>query len=261
MSQFRADQVQTLARLQPRHFLPEIVAHLHDFATTQCGLMSAEALTALVDNGLARSVHHGFDHRGSARFFLECMFMFGSHFDTDPQYVVFNQALRERGEAVMLDRADRMHKAVMAYINAASGPNHDHEHAALVRMATARFEGVMSLGDRRDDIVEVLDRVYPEKCRYLGKDAMANLVDVGFSLASRRGSVWTSSGALITGLMFTFGHGCFEDPQFPWIGAALSRSGTSTLDDGAPERLFSRFMTYLGLARERFEARATGPAS
>ena len=251
----RSEQMQALEEALADRYAHELVAHFEAFAPAQCEAMGRDAVRGTISMGLRSARRHGFAQRGPARFYVEAMFMLGSFFDTDPQYRTISSALYEADDGQEMHRANRLYESVMDYVDQTSGPQHDYERLALTRAVRARYEHVVALAGRpASDVVDVLHRVYPEKAQYIGDAALAALVEMGRAMAAERGSSWAVGGPLFAGLLFTFGHGCFADPQFPWISGTLDNAGSS----GAAatlERLFQKFSIYLDRAKANLEAR------
>ena len=237
-------------------FADELVAHIQGFAPTLFASMGNDAVRTTVSMGLKNALGYGFTLRGPARFYVEAMFMLGSFFDTDPQYRGITQALFDKDDTGEMDRADRLYEKVMDFVGTTSGPQHEYEKLALSRAAQARYENVISFAQRpASDLVGVLFRIYPEKAQYIGEAAVSALVEKAYAIAANRGPSWATGGALFAGLMFAFGHGCFSDPQYPWIAGALEKAESRNAASVAFEPLFQKFSIYLDRAKSNLEAR------
>ncbi|MCY1013798.1 hypothetical protein OV079_51395 [Nannocystis pusilla] len=69
--------------------------------------LGEEPMLVVVRTGMAAAERHGFNLRGPVRMYLELMLLFGSRFDTDPQYQVPRAADgRARRAADAAGRAD-----------------------------------------------------------------------------------------------------------------------------------------------------------
>lgn len=90
------------------------------------------------------------------------------------------------------------------------------------------------------DMIQVLQWAYPEKAAFLGGEALQKLVQRGGALSAQHGLSEPLGIALLTGLLFTFGHGCCTDPQYPWIAAAIKPPGEKRV-----ERLQATFKKYM----------------
>jgi hypothetical protein len=251
----RAEQMRALEEALADRYAHELVAHFEAFAPAQCDAMGRDAVRATISMGLRSAQSHGFEQRGSARFYVETMFMLGSFFDTDPQYRTITPVLYEADDGEAVDRANRLYESVMDFVEQTSGPQHEYERLALTRAVRARYEHIIALAGRpASDVVDVLHRVYPEKAQYIGDAAIAALVEKGRAIAAERGPSWAVGIPLFAGIMFTFGHGCFADPQFPWIAGTLDNAGSSGTA-ATLERLFQKFSIYLDRAKANLEAR------
>jgi hypothetical protein len=248
--------MRALEGVQTGLFADELVAHIQGFAPSLSVSMGRDAVRTTVSMGLKNARGYGFTLRGPARFYVEAMFMLGSFFDTDPQYRAITQALFDEDDAGEMARADRLYEKVMEFVDITSGQQHEYEKLALSRAAQARYENVISFAQRpASDLVGVLYKVYPEKAQYIGEAAVSALVEKAYAIAANRGPSWAKGGALFAGLMFAFGHGCFSDPQYPWIAGSLEKAESRDAASANFEPLFRKFSIYLGRAKNNLEAR------
>lgn len=251
----RPEQMRVFEKAQVERFADELVTHIEGFAPIQFVPMGKGAVRNTISLGLKNARRHGFIRKGSARFYVEVMFMLGSFFDTDPQYRGITQALFDQNDAGELVRADRLYGMIMEYVDTTSGPQHEYERLALNRAVQAQYENVVAFAKRpTSDLVNALYRIHPEKVQILGEYAIAALVDKAYSIAAGQGSGWFDGGPLFACLMFAFGHGCFNDPQYPWIAGALENA-KSTEATVVFERLFQKFLVFLNQAKSKLERR------
>ena len=255
MLTIRSEQMRSLEKAQAERFADELVEHIEDFAPIQFGSMGKGSVRNTISMGLKDARGYGFTLRGPARFYIETMFMLGSFFDTDPQYQGIIQALFDKDDIDEMVRADRLYDKIMEYIDTTSGPQHEYERLALNRAVRARYEDVIAFAERStSDCVNELHRIHPEKVQALGESAIAALVDKACAMAAERGSSWIAGSPVFAGLMFTFGHGCFDDSQYPWIAGTLENA-KSTDANVVLERLFQKFLVFLNQAKSNLEAR------
>lgn len=249
----RPEQMRALEKAQVERFANELVVHIESFAPIQFKSMGEEAVRNTISIGIKQSRQYGFTLRGPVRFYVEMMFMLGSYFDTDPQYQGIIQALFDKNEADEMSRADRLHKTLLVYIETVSGNEHDYERLAINRSLQAQFDNVVEFAGRpSSDLVNVFYKIHPEKVQALGEPAIAALVNKANAIAAQRGSSWVAAGPLFAGLMFTLGHGCFVDPQFPWVAKTLNNT-KSTDTIGILKQLFQKFFIFLNQAKANIE--------
>ena len=254
MLQFQPQQMRQLTAASLGNFVTELALHLRAFSPAHVASLDPAVLRQVIDFGTARAEHHGFSLRGPIRFYVEMMFMLGSHFDTDPQYRELLGPLHRRDDSSEMERADELHRRLMHYAEATGGPRHVFEALALERALGVRDDSVGAFADRPPQaLVEVLQAIHPEKVECIGRAAVLELVQQAFAAALQRNPAWHGAGPLFAGLMFTLGHGCLVDPQYGWIAQGLGGYGATAAD--APQRLFRTFMAFLFKCRSNLGGR------
>lgn len=252
MFTIRAEQIRAYDAILADGFALELVGHVREFAPRQFEIMGSEATGQLTRMGVETAARHGFTLRGPVRFHVEMMLMLGSGYDTDPQYAQLLAPFLDPASGGQLERAKKIHQRLLDYVAQVSGRQHQYERDALGRAGQARFEHIAILNGRSvDDTVTVLARIHPEKCAYIGRENMALLVQVAKDQAAMLGGGWRTASPLFAGLMFTFGHGCLEDIQFPWIGNTVEKWRGAD-PELATRQLFDKFLAYLGQALTTF---------
>jgi hypothetical protein len=255
MLTIRKDQIDALEQSARRRFEDDMVAHIGAFAPRHSEVLGEEGIRRVIRLGMERSAAHGLTLRGPVRFYIESMFMFGSHFDRDPQLPWASEALADGAMSDEIARADLLYARAMKYAEAVGGPGACYQVEALRRLAQ---EDVEHLPDEEAMLDEyALSRmkvVYPQKWEYVGEPTMRLLVRSARELAGRLGLTSTLGKATLIGLMFALGHGSAEDPLYPWIGSTLAKSAVEDPDIRA-ERLFSKSQTYLKHVLSGLDAR------
>lgn len=243
----RKEQMRALEMAQTSVFCAELAAHVRRIAPVQCARMGDAAVRSTVALGVQRAAGHRFTLRGSVRFYVETMFMLGSHFDTDCQYAGITGALSEEDDAEIA-RADRLYESVMAFADAALGPDRCFEIEALDRASQIPFEKLTGLANRPETaLVEALREIYPEKIQVLGDTPVTGLIRSAHEYVGEQGPGWANGASLAAEMMFLLGESCFSDPQYPWIGKALG--GESGSEPGV-ERLHREFAAFASKAAD-----------
>jgi hypothetical protein len=239
------DQLRKLARARREPFEIEMAKHLRGFARRHCEVLGEARLRAAIAANLDVAARYGLAAVGPLQLFLELTFMFGSGFATDPSLPWAKEALAHRGAGDSdLFQAARLHASVLAYLQAADGPDHAFTYAALRRVRT--LVGESAPEDLRTALPERLHGVHPEKCDYAGEAGIAAFVDEVIRRAEALGLETPRGIAVVALLMFTLGHEVFEDPLYPWVGRGLATDiGSSTEERLA--RLERRSIRFLDL--------------
>jgi hypothetical protein len=222
MLSIREEQMLAFSIEAKKQFEKEIVQHISEFAPKQYEILGESTIGRIVRLGIERAENYGFTDRGPARFYVEMMFMFGSDFDTDPQYPWAAEILFAESEDQII-RADRLHAEAMKYIEMVGGPDLEYEKEALNRILALSQRGSTPSEIGAEAVPDYLRMIYPQKCEYMGDEAIDALVQLG-TVSSGNYSASSKDVVVFVGLMFIFGHGCLSDPQYPWIANTLERS-------------------------------------
>jgi hypothetical protein len=250
----RHGQMDNLRKEMMRTFVEEMVLHLHQFAPRHCQVIGDEMVRKTIQVGLENADAYGFNDRGPLRYYLEMMFMFGSAFDTDPQMPWAAESLKGEPHMDQFDRSMRLYENTTAYLERVAGPENIYTVRALRRLADLAGQ---ELPPRATDFQEVmlshLEAAYPEKCAYVGEDALMTLIDEGVEGAKEMSFSSVRGMALFVVLMFALGHGFADDPLFPWISKSLTDPRITDPGERAM-RLEAKALTYLSHVLKYLEA-------
>jgi hypothetical protein len=228
----------------------ELAAHLRRFAPAHAGALGDAPLRALAARGLERAGGHGYDRLGAVRFYLECMVMLGSDFDSDPLCAELGRLVHGSGGAPdALQRADRLHARVLAWSRELAGHDGRAEPRAWARLAAA--VGGASTAAAHDPQVTLarLQETWPEKATLAGAQACGAIVARAFAIAGRQGSAWREAAPAYAGFMLVLGHGCFADPQYPWLADAVLQASPAG-PAAVRQRLHEAFAAWLERLRQ-----------
>ena len=250
----RDQQMQAFVQYAKRQFEAETVRHISEFAPGQFEILGEKTVRQVVSLGIERAEKYGLTNRGPVRFYIELMFMFGSGFDTDPQYPWAAEVLCGSDPAGQMTRADQLHQRTMRYIEMVAGQDLEYERQALNRIVAPSPVALTFSEVDTSSIAAFFWKIYPQKCEYLGDSVMEDLVQRGIASAGAY-SKSSRAAVIFAGLMFIFGHGCLSDPQFPWIANTLEKDAPDNAD-GKIEHLYSKTRIYLENALKGLEGRA-----
>lgn len=205
-----------------RSFEAEMSDHLRQFSPPLCKTLGEEQLLTAVKYGIARAKKYGFDMRGPVRLWLENALVFGSAFDTDPQYPWVAEIVTN-SEMIQMHRAERLFEKTVEYRHSVGGERDAFTLKAL-EMIRPVTDGPLPFTEENmtGNLRLTLATIYPEKAAYLGDEALSLLIDAGVKAAKQRGITVLRSQVLVVTLMYAFGHGCIGDPLYPWIERTLS---------------------------------------
>ena len=249
MLQIRQTQLRVLEEDGWRKFEDEMVRHSQDFAPKLSAQLGEGQLRIALRQAIGRARDHGFSNRGPVRTFIESMFLFGSGFDTDPQYPWARRALLADDD--QMSRAEKLVAYILDYQREVSGPGGENTRNALRALAAfAREPFEISEADFVPRMLEELRRSFREKALYIGDDGLTQLLAEAQSEGEKydfpvRGFV------AVAILMFAFGHGCTRDPLYPWISSTL-HDDRIVGPDARAARLEKKALTWLDAVIARF---------
>lgn len=222
-----------------------MVAHLAKYAPKHCEVIGEDAVRAAIRLGMDRARTYGLTNRGPVRFYLESMFMFGSDFDTDPQFSWATAILNDGRLSDQMAKADRLYETAMAFVDEIAGPGYRHAIKALRRARRISLDELPSPGAGFvDQMMAKLEAIHPQKVQYLGKDATRGLIAYGATLCDDLSLAPERGAGLCVAAMFAVGHGFGRDPLLPWMARTIVNPAIVS-PEARVNRLYSRIMTYL----------------
>jgi hypothetical protein len=239
----RSEQMKVFEQAARRQFEEEMLAHSKDFSPRLCEVIGDEQLRVALQPAMTRAEGYGFTYRGPVRLFIEMMFLCGSAFDTDPQYPAMGEVLRAPGD--QMQRAEQIHEGFLDYLDKVSGPGAANVQKALKDLLSlARMPPPTLSNGFVPGMLEGMNHIFPQKTAYVGESALRALIDEGIAEAQQYRFETDRQRALLVVLKFAFGHGCTDDPLYPWIARTLKDE--RTIDPaGRAERLEMKAVTWL----------------
>lgn len=242
MLAIRPEQMKVFEEAAMLRFEDEMVVHSREFSPKLCEVIGEEQTHVAVRQAIKRAGSYGFTFRGPIRLYIEMMFLFGSDFDTDPQYPRFSKILKSSGD--QMERAELLDQAVLDFQIKACGPEAANVKRALSDLLeTAKAPINFPLSALVPGMLREMRRNFPEKVAYVGEDELTKLIDEGAAAGRTHGFAIRGTVLLVT-LMYAFGHGCASDPLYPWIARTLD---DEKITDPAAraERLEKKTLTWL----------------
>ncbi len=228
----RDAQISVLEEDVVARFDRSLAAHLQQYAPRETKALDEAGLLAIVRAGRQRAADFDFTSRESIRLYLELMFLFGSGFATDPQYPWAARALaRDFAMQDQRQRAGTLHSLAIRYLHTVWGEKREFISMAMQRLTLHRLRDLLDSGPAPDSLAGKLNAIYPEKCAYMGKERMLQLIQQANRLAAENGLAGAGARALSTVLVFLLGHETDRDPIRPWVASILR--DTASLEPAA----------------------------
>jgi hypothetical protein len=221
MLTIRKEQMQAFEQAAMNRFEDEMVVHGKEFSPRLCTVIGDEQVRTAVRSAIERCRGYGFTNRGSIRLFIELMLLFGSAFDTDPQYSWASEILHAPDDQML--RAERLCEKTLDYQEKVTNPDPVDTRKALKGLSDwARKHAVSSPTEFVAGMLHEMAQLCPQKAVYIGEEGLIEIVLEGCAEAMKYQLSTVHGEALMGVLMFVFGHGCIDDPLYPWIAQTLT---------------------------------------
>ena len=228
-------------------FKREMVLHCFAFFPVLCAVLGEVGTGHVVSRAILEARRVGFTAKGPVRLFIELTFLFGSDFPSDPQYPWIRETLGDGRPENQAARAMALFRMVRTYQQQVLGPSDVNAMRALAKLRDLASQEVhFPRESRLAGLVHTLHQIYPEKVAFAESDqALPLLIEASIRKTAANRLPEGRAELLVLALMFAFGHGCFEDPLYPWIGHTvqderLAEPGARAL------RLERKALTWLG---------------
>lgn len=241
----RAEQMNCFKKAALLSFEEEMLAHFSNFAPQMIKSIGIEQTRKIIRLGMDQAAKYGFTYRGPVRFYLEMMLLFGSAFDTDPQYPWVAEILIQQDSDTQMQRAEFLYEKALDYQQKVSGPDDMHALAALKRIASlVRHPLTIPAENYISSMLKEIMQIYPQKAAYIGESALEAIIRKAAAGAQRQQFLTVRGVMLVSLLMLTLGHGCGADPLYPWVNKILV--GQDTVDPGIKlQSLEKQFLEWL----------------
>ena len=242
MLTIRDAQMRAFEENARERFEDEMLRHSREFSPRLAAVLGDARFGVAVRSAIERARQHRLTLRGPVRLFIELSFLFGSSFDSDPQYSWARDILASPDPE--MTRAEALHAKTLEYQEKVSGADGQNTRRALVELSQLATRQLPLAADTlRDTIRAEMMRAFPQKAAYIGEQALDALIAEGQNVAARVQFPQRGQAVIVT-LMFAFGCGCVNDPLYPWIAGTLGDPRITTPEMRA-DRLERKSRTWL----------------
>ncbi|MFV1984101.1 MAG: hypothetical protein ACC657_11225 [Thiohalomonadales bacterium] len=200
-------------------FEDEMFEHSKKFVPQYCKIIDEQPIRSTLRQAIQKANSFGFTYRGTIRLYIEMMFIFGSDFDTDPQYPILRKwLLSNKDTDEQLEIASKLCAIKEEYTKQVNGSNNENFNNAIKVLNKTLNIPITSTTYNFDKmIVQELTNLFPEKIHYIGKNQFSNFIQLSYSKINKHGLSSHTNKLLLVKLMFLFGHGCLNGPLYPWL--------------------------------------------
>lgn len=251
MLTIRKEQMDSFRSGALQAFENDMVIHLAEFSPQLFSTVKEEQMSKVIRFGMSRADVYDFNFKGPVRLYLELMLLFGSHFDTDPQYPWANEILTDAAIPQM-ERAQQLYQHTCDYLRQVNGNGNDYTLKGIKNIAIFVKQPLTITEDNfTTDVLNQMTLIYPEKTSYIGDEQLKVLISEGVRLSHKYDISMLRGKVLMIILMSAFGHGCHHDPLYTWIHRTLNDE--LIVNSGArAKRLENKALTWLSHVLDYF---------
>ncbi len=241
----REEQYKVFEDIALESFINEMVTHAQEFSPILCGTIGEKQVRIVVCEAIEKAKFYAFINRGPVQLYIDMSFLFGSAFDTDPQYPWAIEILNRNTFTSQTECAEELYERTLDYNEKVGGINNEFARQALVGISNfARSNIQYSNENLTTELLSQMEALYPQKIHYVGKIALCTLIEKGLEKANEYGFSASRETVLIVIFMFAFGHGCAEDPLYPWI-AKILKNQRIVNSSARTKRLEKKLLTWI----------------
>jgi len=249
----RQQQMEVFRNDMLKSFETEMVEHCREIFPQLSKVIGNTNLHVAIRRAIDRARGYNITNRGPLRSYIDTVFLFGSDFDTDPQYPWAGEILNSDEYSSQMQRAEQLYQKTLDYLDTVNGPKGVFSLRAFKRISLlAKKTEPVDESAFISYMLQQMSSVWPEKHAYVGQKAETMLIDKAIRSAEDCSLKDVSEKALFVVLMFTFGHGCLDDPLCPWIANTLKNEKIIGPSARA-RRLRKKALTYLDCAIDWYE--------
>jgi len=233
----REAQIKELEVAALGSFVIELTEHCKEFSPDLCKTLDQDQLRRAVTQGVDRADIYGLNLRGPVRFYIDLMIVFGSDFDTDPQYPWIAEELAKEEETDQFDRTEAIHTKSQDYLEYVDGPDNVHTLKALEELSVRMRSGIKFQHQNLDrHVLQLFSEVHPRKYERTGEAALRELLDEERTRGQEEYRFEEARSIALMSIMgFAFGHHFHSDPFLPWISRTLDSNDFETPDKKAED--------------------------
>ncbi|MBC8951484.1 hypothetical protein [Xenorhabdus sp. PB62.4] len=86
-----------------------------------------------LEDAVEKAKNEGFDQRGAVQFYIDLLILFGTEFQTDPQYTWIKTILDNHSYLGQLEKTSLLYYEVTRYLNEVHGEQDEHLKTSIIK--------------------------------------------------------------------------------------------------------------------------------
>jgi hypothetical protein len=216
----RNAQLEMLSKPADDLFIQSAIDHIFKFSPATCTTIGIERVRKTINYCLVKATRYGFTTQGQVLFFLDCMYSFGSEFDSDPTLAWASEVLRNTSSPDV--KSSLLYERMVEFTTNIYGNNHGNVISGLETLVEL-FKTPQELSKETFEytMLTLLYKVFPARCVHCGDQILRSLIQKGVHDVDMIGIDSLRVKVTVIFLMLFVGHGVLNDTIYYWIGETL----------------------------------------
>ncbi|PHM39618.1 hypothetical protein Xmau_02624 [Xenorhabdus mauleonii] len=229
--EFNEEQCNKLKNHAFNAYLDELVVHCNEYFPYLEIKLGKEGLKAALTDAVEKAKNDGFDQRGAVQFYIDMLILFGSEFQTDPQYFWIRKILDNHPHLGQLEKTTLLYHEVTRYLNEVHGEQDEHLKTSIFKFQNINIEDLNTQWHTYESNVgTLLNSIYPQKYRYIKQENIRKLIQLGIEKSNQHGIENAVHSALLTLIMFLLGHEFDQDIFLPHLNKRIFKQYYSDIE-------------------------------
>ncbi|CDL82813.1 hypothetical protein [Xenorhabdus szentirmaii] len=193
--------------------------------------LGKEGLRTALTDAVEKAKNDGFDQRGPVQFYIDMYILFGTEFQTDPQYTWIKTILDNHTQLGQLEITTLLYHEVTRYFNEIQGEQDEYLKTSVSKLQNINIEGLnVQWNTYESNVDALLNSLYPQKYQYIKQNDVKKLIQFGVEKSGQYGMGNANESAFLTLIMFLLGHQFDQDIFLPHLNKKLFNQYYSDTD-------------------------------
>ncbi|PHM65034.1 hypothetical protein Xsto_02342 [Xenorhabdus stockiae] len=229
--EFNEEQYNKLKSHSINTYIDELVTNCNESYPYLDLNLSKDGLRSALENAIKKAKNEGFDQRGAVQFYIDMLILFGTEFQTDPQYAWIKTSLDNHAHLGQLEKTSLLYHEVTRYLNEVHGEKDEHLKASIFKFQDINIERLnVQWSTYQINIDDILKYLFPQKYRCIKQDDIKKLIQLGVEKSNQYGIENANQSAFLTLSMFLLGHEFDQDIFLPHLNSKLFKQYYSDAD-------------------------------
>ncbi|PHM49282.1 hypothetical protein [Xenorhabdus miraniensis] len=216
------DQWNILKKHSFNAYIDELAAHCNESYHYLEIKLGKDGLRTALENAVEKAKSDGFDQRGAVQLYIDMFILFGTEFQTDPQYTWIKTILDNHSHLGQLEKTSLLYHKVTRYLNEVHGEQDEHLKTSMRKFQNINIERLnVQWNTYESNMDELLNSLYPQKYKYIKQDDIKKSIQFGVEKSNQYGIENANNSAFLTLTMFLLGYEFDQDIFLPHLNKKL----------------------------------------